>query len=254
MATSSSRVRRHRCVRRRDAPRRTVLRLRVGGEDEATFHDHCDAPAELAMGASSSACVFAGVPRPPHPIRPQVPLSLRVPSTSRTRSSLRSLAPDRAGNRHPLDGSGAVALTARADMLSLGPGTAISFEYQEIGGSRHLGPAMTLDCAKYPLGVGSPIVSGLTKSGSWGPDTRTRPSTRHSLTIPRSFSLQAYGRSLGSQRSIKTYAPPPTTSNHFNHVSYVPYHRASPTVQHEERPRRAVSCVEVWRRRPDSNR
>ena len=74
-----------------------------------------------------------------------------------------------------------------ATLSVLGPGIGtigasgagpMSFGIAEIGGSRLMGPASNADCASFELVNGSPITSGIKKSGGWSgedPDAKPRP-------------------------------------------------------------------------------
>jgi hypothetical protein len=59
-------------------------------------------------------------------------------------------------------GSGGADVGAPADGL-------IGFEFVEVGGNRHMGPASNVACAHYQLDAGQPITSPIKKSGAFLP-------------------------------------------------------------------------------------
>ncbi len=73
----------------------------------------------------------------------------------------------------------AEAIEGIATLSVLGPGIGkvgasgggpIVFGIREVGGRREIGPASQADCQSFPIGQGSPLSSGITKSGGFSAD------------------------------------------------------------------------------------
>lgn len=70
-----------------------------------------------------------------------------------------------------IDGNARLEVTGGQREQVSGSGAAIiAFQFEEVGGRRKMGPALSADCARYDIVPDKPQVSGITKSGAWGPE------------------------------------------------------------------------------------
>ena len=70
----------------------------------------------------------------------------------------------------PIDGQARLEIASGgADLVGSGSGL-VGFEFREVGGRRRIGPVWTSDCHQYRLEAGTPIVTGILKSGGFSAD------------------------------------------------------------------------------------
>ncbi|MEP6638066.1 MAG: hypothetical protein ABJC39_01840 [Chloroflexota bacterium] len=70
-----------------------------------------------------------------------------------------------------IEGEAQLALMAGNQAKVFGSGGGLlAFEFQQIGGGRHIEPVWTADCAPHTLATNQPMRSAITKSGGWSND------------------------------------------------------------------------------------